>query len=290
MSNHPTLEIFYRQLVERLRAADIDSAGLEASLLMEHVTGYSRSEQIINAGSVVSDEQVADMDDLMQRRLRGEPLDNIIGNREFYGLTFRVTPEVLSPRPETELLVDYVLSQTTSEQSYRVLDLGTGSGAIIISILKSREKFQAVAIDLSEAALDVASGNAAFHDVSQRIEFMLGSWFEPVTGQFDFIISNPPYITNEAMDKLSVEVSVYDPHLALWGGADGLVAYNVIAKSAAQYLKLGGKLCLEIGCDQGQSVPDVLRLAGFDVLKVQKDLSGHDRCVIACAATNAPIS
>ena len=286
MSEPLTLEAMHRSVAKRLSAERFDPSGLEASLLLEYVTGLSRSEQIVNGRLDLPEKQIDQLETLLKRRLSGEPLDNILGSREFFGLKFRVTADVLSPRSETEMLVEYVLSQTKPDQSCRILDLGTGSGAISISILKSRENFEAVAVDLSDAALGVAGENAAMHDVDKRIEFLQGSWFEPVKGKFDFIISNPPYITDQAMSALSPEVSGYDPHLALSGGQDGLTAYHSIAEHGLRYLKPDGKLCLEIGYDQGQSVPDLLKQADMKVLAVLKDLSVHDRCVIACAASS----
>ena len=160
-----------------------------------------------------------------------------------------------------------------------MLDLGTGSGAIIVSVLAEREDARGVAVDVSESALSVAVQNAATHGVSDRVSFMAGSWFDPVENRFDLILSNPPYITAEAMAGLESEVADYDPVLALSGGADGLVAYREIVAQAGGYLVADGLLMVEIGFDQGAAVRELFEAAGFEDVAVVQDLAGLDRVV-----------
>lgn len=177
------------------------------------------------------------------------------------------------------MLVETALKVTRSQPNVDILDLGTGSGAIIISIMAEASMAQATAIDTSEAALKIARENAKIHGVDARIDFLNGSWFRPVKRTYDIIISNPPYITRPAMEALSIEVKDFDPPLALSGGEDGLDAYREIITEAKTYLNPNGIILLEIGFDQGASVAALLKEAGFTNIVTEQDLAGHDRMV-----------
>jgi len=179
------------------------------------------------------------------------------------------------------MLVDTALAVLKNKADPRILDLGTGSGAIAISILAEIEEARGDAVDLSGAALKIAKENAAAHNVETRLTFHEGSWFAPVSGHYDIILSNPPYITAAAMNELDVEVAAFDPDLALHGGEDGLSAYRAIIAEAGRYLKPNGILLFEIGYDQGSSVSDLLKGAGFTDISIHKDLAGHDRMIKA---------
>lgn len=231
----------------------------------------------------VPPEAVAWIATLVQRRMSGESVGRIIGEREFYGLAFGLNAATLEPRPDTELLVDLALAALP--ENGRLLDLGTGTGCIPIAVLANRTDATGIATDLSADALEMARANATRHGLADRLSFAQGSWFEALSasddGAFDLITSNPPYITSAAIETLDTGVKDFDPRLALDGGLDGLAPYRVIAAEAPRFLGHGGRVMVEIGYDQGQSVPILFAAAGFADIAVHKDLNGLDRVVEA---------
>ncbi len=270
-----------RSIITQFREAGLETPDLDARALIMAATGFTHTDLIARSRDYPSAETLDLIEGYAARRLAGEPVDHILGYREFYGRRFKVSKDVLSPRPETEMLVDAALAMLKDKPKARILDLGTGSGAIVTSILAEAKHVEGVAIDLSKAALDIARENSAAHNVQDRLTLLEGSWFAPVSGRFDIILSNPPYITAEAMESLDIEVKGFDPDLALRGGKDGLTAYRAIIAEAANHLSPDGFLLLEIGYDQGRSVSDLLARANFSDISVQKDLSGHDRMIKA---------
>lgn len=242
----------------------------------------------------VSDADAARVADLLRRRMAGESVARIIGERDFYGLPFRLSPATLEPRPETELLVDLALQALPP--AGRLLDLGTGTGCIPVAILANRPDARGVATDLNPDALSMARENAERNGVALQLAFAQGNWFEALPspppfsgggrmgapgGDFDIITSNPPYITSAVVETLAPEVKDFDPRLALDGGPDGLAPYRVIAAQAGSYLKPDGKLLVEIGFDQGMAVAGLLDEHGFADILIHKDLNGLDRVVQA---------
>lgn len=217
------------------------------------------------------------------RRLAGEPVSRIIGEREFWGLKFGLNEATLDPRPETELLVAEAIALVEKLSTPKVLDLGTGSGAIAIAIASAVTRAKVMATDTSEVALDMARRNAGRHGLAPRIDFRQGNWWQavPHTEKFDLIVSNPPYIATEQIDTLQPEVRLFDPKLALDGGWDGLEPYRAIAVQAPRRMNAGGHLLLEIGANQGETVTRILSRTGFSQIEVQKDLAGLDRLVLA---------
>jgi len=278
-SDTKLLTFIKRDLIKRFRAANLETPDLEARLIMMHVTGLTHLDLITAPSHILSSKNMSDIYALADRRLQGEPLDHIFGYKAFYGRQFCVSKDVLSPRPETEMLVSAALEIIKSNPEARLLDLGTGTGAIIISIIVEAPHTQGFAVDISSSALTIAAKNARMHKVEDRLIFAQGSWFNSVKGQFDIILSNPPYITDVAMESLDVSVKDYDPAIALKGGVDGLEAYRVILFEAQPYLNLLGTLVVEIGYDQGQAVAALFEEAGFGAIEIIKDLSGHDRVV-----------
>ncbi|MEP3889078.1 MAG: peptide chain release factor N(5)-glutamine methyltransferase [Hellea sp.] len=270
-----------RDLTAQFRKAGLETADLDARLLIMAATGLSHTDIIMRADEILQTETQYLIAQYAKRRLAGEPIDHILGYREFYGREFEVNKDVLSPRPETEMLVDAALEILKDKPDARILDLGTGSGAIIISILAEAQQVQGIAVDMSAAALSVARENAKTHKVNERLSLLEGSWFGPAEGRFDIILSNPPYITDTAMGELSIEVSEFDPDLALRAGEDGLIAYHAIISEASNYLIPGGTLLFEIGYDQGRSVSQLLENHHFTSISIVKDLSGHDRMIKA---------
>jgi len=238
----------------------------------------------------VPEEAAATVAEFIRRRMTGESVARIIGEREFYGLAFKLNAATLEPRPDTELLVELALGALPA--AGRLLDLGTGTGCIPIAILANQPDATAVAVDLSADALGAARDNAERHGVNGRIEFLQGSWFEPLepsslkgdrgeVPMFDLIVSNPPYITSAVVETLEPEVRDFDPRLALDGGPDGLAPYRIIAAQAAEWLRPGGWLMVEIGHDQGAAVSALFIEAGFADIAVHRDLNGLDRVVTA---------
>lgn len=284
-----------RRIVKTLFAeAGFETAAIDARLLLQHATGYSHSMLIGQNQDIITADAVKALNGFCRRRLKGEPVDKILGFRAFYNYTFKVTHDVLTPRPETEALVDVALDVLADIPSPKILDLGTGSGAILITLLAELEHAFGIGTDISSKALMIAKLNAKANGVTARLSLLEGSWFDAVsrsenektaeTTLFDVIISNPPYITSAAMTALDIDVLNYDPRLALHGGADGLDAYRVIIGSAENYMKSEGVLLLEIGFDQGDSVSNLLKQAGYRHIRLQKDGAGQDRILSASRA------
>ncbi|MGH1369047.1 MAG: peptide chain release factor N(5)-glutamine methyltransferase [Maritimibacter sp.] len=211
---------------------------------------------------------------LLNRRVAREPMSHILGYRDFWTHRFKVTKDVLDPRPDTETLV----AEALNTRFDKVLDLGTGSGCILISLLAERPSTQGVGVDLSPAALDVARENANAIGVAQRSTFLQGHWFAPITTRFDLIVSNPPYIGAAAMPRLAPELS-FEPRMALTDEADGLDAYREITQNAAEYLTAKGRLMVEIGFDQATQVRALFEAAKFQNVTVIQDINGRDRVV-----------
>lgn len=263
------------------------SAALDAKLLTGHGLRLDALQLATRENEPVPEESAAAVAELIRRRMTGESVARIIGEREFYGLAFTLNAATLEPRPDTELLVDLALGALPA--GGRLLDLGTGTGCIPIAILANQPDASAVAVDLSADALVGARVNAERHGVDGRIGFLQGNWFEALftspqgrSGErFDLIVSNPPYITSAVVETLEPEVKDFDPRLALDGGPDGLAPYRIIAAQAADWLRPGGWLMVEIGHDQGAAVSALFIEAGFADVAVSRDLNGLDRVVSA---------
>jgi release factor glutamine methyltransferase len=227
--------------------------------------------------------QAEDCADAISRLITGEPLSRVLGFAEFYGLDFDLSPDTLDPRQDTETLVDHALShiENMGDTPLRILDIGTGSGCIIVSVLhEARLKTHTgVATDLSPGALNMARHNAQKHGVADRIDFIQTEWARGIEGMFDLILSNPPYIRRDVIPNLDSNVTKYDPILALDGGEDGLDAYRAILTETKTLLKPGGKILLEIGFDQGESVPRLVAKQGATRTRVHPDLGGNPRVV-----------
>jgi release factor glutamine methyltransferase len=278
-----TLNSAKRFITQQFRGAELDRPELDARLLVMHALDIDHADMIARGTEFLPPEALDKIRRLADRRLSGQPIDYILGCREFYGRPFKISKDVLSPRPETEGLVDAALQSLRADSALRCLDLGTGSGAIIISLLAERPLWRGAASDISSAALAIAKDNAQTHRIESRLELLQGSWFDAVQGHYDLIISNPPYIDGAHMAALPDEVSNYDPALALSGGPDGLDAYRILAAQSQSYLHAGGRLMLEIGYDQKHTVTELLIREGFKAVACHQDLSGHDRIITARA-------
>lgn len=277
-----TIGAAWREVRDRFRKAGLDTPELDARLLAQRVFAVDAMGLVRREREAVPNDKLRELDQFAQRRLVGEPISRIAAEKEFWGLKFGLNDATLVPRPETEQLVEEGLALISGKKGARILDLGTGSGAIIISIVEALPKSKGYATDISEDALAAARQNAQRHGVAERIEFRHGPWWQavPHTELFDLVVSNPPYIATDAIAELSPEVRVFDPKAALDGGFDGLDAYRAIAAQAARRLNPGGKLLLEIGFNQGEAVSRMFLRAGFGRVEVLKDLAGLDRVVL----------
>jgi len=273
----------WRELAHRFKEAGIKTASLDARLLLGHVLKMDQLQLITGEKQIVATAKLRELKELASRRLSGEPVARIFGEKEFYGLMFSLNEETLVPRPESELLVDLGLKILAGRKRARVLDLGVGSGCIGISLAVNLPDCQVVGVDVSAKALAVARINAGRHNVQNRVSFVRGSWFEPLGDEqrFDLIISNPPYIVRNEIKMLADEVSKHDPVRALDGGEDGLSAYRDIIGKAGKYLNKQGELLLEVGFDQGQNVGGLCLKAGFASIEKHCDLAGHVRVIKA---------
>ena len=261
----------------RLKAAGSDTPTLDARLLLQAAAALTREDLILGPDRPLMPEQRAAFEDFVARRERHEPVSRILGEREFYGRVFRVTPATLDPRPDTETIIEAALA--VMPKGPRLLDLGTGTGAIAITLLAERPDATGMATDLSPDALAVAAENAACLGVADRLALLEGSWFAPVSGIFDIILSNPPYIPVGEIAGLAPDVRNFDPTLALSGGADGLGPYRVIASGAASHLGGGGHVLVEIGAGQADDVEAIFAAQGFQTAGQHRDLGGHTRCL-----------
>jgi release factor glutamine methyltransferase len=264
-----------------LRKKSVESPRLEAQILLAHALGCTRIELYVRHDEEPAESQRQAFREMIKKRAEGMPVAYLVGFREFFSLPFAVSPAVLIPRPETETLVMEALRILKPLDSPRVLDLGTGSGCIAITIAKQHKTASLAAIDVSTAALEIAAGNAKRHGVSERVLFREGDRFAPVEGDvFDLIVSNPPYIAHDEFASLDPGVRDFEPRSALDGGSDGLEFYRHIAANAPRFLKPGGTVLVEIGMTQEPAVRALL--AGhLEVGKTYKDAGGRPRVVAA---------
>jgi len=269
-----------KQAGERLAAGGIETAALDARLLFQAASDLRHEDIVAEPDLMVPPDVAARFSTLIERRCEFEPVSRILGTREFYGRSFRVTPDVLDPRADTETLIGAVLGLVEGKGPLRILDLGTGSGAIAVTLLAELPGATAVASDLSAAALQVAKGNAEALGVADRASFVQANWFEGIGGKFDLIVSNPPYIPLGDIAGLAPDVREFDPARALDGGPDGLEAYRRLAAGARGHLAPSGSVVLEIGAGQENSVNELFTGQGFARKSCHFDLAGHIRCLV----------
>jgi len=264
----------YRQGVSALKEAGIEEASLDARLLLEEICGTDRTALYAHGEMEPDKEQEKRYLEKIGLRAKRIPLQHILGKTEFMGLAFQINGDVLCPRPDTEVLVEEVMRHLHDDM--RILDIGTGSGCILLSLLHYSNGCQGTGADVSEKALRVARENAKKLSI-ERACFVKSDLFENITGQFEIIVSNPPYIKSGDIEFLMPEVRDHDPRAALDGGEDGLFFYRKITEGAKGYLPGGGMLFYEIGCEQGEAVRRIMEEQGFREVEVLKDFSGLDR-------------
>ena len=271
-----------RAIAERFRAAGLESPELDARILIGHALGLDHAGLAAAEKEMLSDSRASQIEALAARRLAREPVARIIGEKEFWGLSFRVTPAVLVPRPETETVVELALALVDRSAPLRIADLGVGSGAILLALLSELPHARGTGIDIAADALDVARANAQRLGLAARADFALCD-FAAVEGAFDLIVSNPPYIPSGDIAALSPDVREYDPHQALDGGPDGLAAYRAIATIATRLLAPAGHIVVEIGAGQERAVSALFLQSGLAISVVRHDLSGIPRVLSATA-------
>lgn len=279
-----TWEALLKEGQEILEAAGIEEAGLDAWLLLEYESGKNRAYYFAHCKEEADEEIKTPYMEKIRKRAQHIPLQHLTHQGYFMGYEFFVNENVLVPRQDTEVLVEEALSLIKEKEVPQILDMCTGSGCILLSILLEREDALGTGVDLSEKALSVAEKNRETYHLETRAELIKSDmfqsgYFEGKKESFDIIVSNPPYIPTEEIEKLQAEVRFHDPFMALDGKEDGLYFYRIIAKNAGEYLKPGGFLACEIGCDQGEDVKKMLESCGFSDVKVIKDLAGLDRVV-----------
>jgi release factor glutamine methyltransferase len=224
---------------------------------------------------------VAAFDAFVARRVKREPVAYILGRREFWSLEFEVSPAVLIPRPDTETVVEAALAELKMSPPARILDLGTGSGAILVALLSEWPRATGIGIDKSEVALAVAGRNAERNGVAARVAFHVGDWTEGITERFDLVVSNPPYVTDAELAALDPDVRDHEPALALAGGVSGLDSIERIAAALPDVLAPKGRAIVEIGCEQGATVSGVFTKSGLEIVRIARDLAGRERAVVA---------
>ena len=270
-----TVQEALRSATSMLIQENVPNAAGEARHLMAAALGVGKDRVTLHLQDALGDIEEAAFFESILARQNGHPVSHLLGGRDFYDRWFIVNEDVLDPRPETEVLVQ----QALSEPFVDVLDLGTGSGAILLTLLAEREDAIGVGIDISETVLDVASRNADALGVSVRVHFEVSDWYGGVGGEYDLIVSNPPYIAVDEMPLLQREVQQFEPRIALTDEADGLTFYRTIAAGAPLHLRPGGRLMVEIGPTQAAAVSEMTRQAGLTHIKVIPDLDGRDRVV-----------
>lgn len=261
----------------RLRAAGVPDPARDARLLLAHAASVDATRITLIAPEEIAPEISERYEHLIALRAVRVPVSQLVGERAFYGRAFKVSRDVLDPRPETETLIEAALSAPFG----RVLDLGVGSGCILVTLLAEVPTAHGVGIDLSEAACLQASANVALHGVVERAEIVQSDWFDAVTGRFDLIVANPPYLAQSEMADVAPELSLHEPAMALTDGGDGLSAYRVIAGRAQEYLSANGRVLVEFGWQQAADVRAIFQASGWATTEILVDLDGRDRVLCA---------
>ena len=288
MGAEQTLEAVQRRMMQQLKTQHHRTAPLDARLLLEHASGLSSTDLAMQAKQEADATLIHDAQALVALRLTGMPVAKIIGHKEFWGRRFHVSPAVLDPRPDSETLIVAALALLAEDKAFRLIDLGTGSGCLLLTLLAERPLAHGLGIDKSRAALSLARRNAHCLklglDLSlglrQRVALRHGDWLHGVNATADMIIANPPYIESDTIDRLDRDVRLFDPRLALDGGSDGIGPYHALIAPSFQCLTGGGHLLLEIGVTQAEAVSALMAAAGFADISLRQDLAGRDRVLI----------
>lgn len=277
-----TISSLLNWTVNYFKSKNIESARLDAEVLLSHVLGQERIYLYVHFDELMEQTELSQFREYVKKRAQHMPVAYIIGEREFMGLPFKVTKDTLIPRPDTEILVENVLANVDKDKEIEIVDIGTGSGAIILSLLVNLPKAQGKTVDIASKAIEIAKENAVNLQVNDRCEFFVGDLFVPLKGEkFDVIVSNPPYIPQKDIATLNVDVKSYEPVSALTDGGDGLSYYRRLLSEGKKYLKENGFIALEIGIYQALAVKQIALENGWKNIKIIKDYAGIDRVVLA---------
>lgn len=280
-----TITEILKQMTDRLSAVGIDTANLDARVLLAEVLGCKPLDLFLDPDKELTADQQDRLEQYVDARLARQPVSQILGEKEFWSLTFKITPDTLTPRPDSETLIEVALKHIDDvNRPLHILDLGTGTGCLLLSLLHECPKASGVGVDVSEAALQVATENVQRLGLSERANLRLGSWTDPLSDEdkFDIILCNPPYIADADRDTLAPEVADHEPGTALFAGPDGLDDYRLLAGLIPRHLSDTGIGILEIGADQSDDVQHIFAKAGCQQIRTYPDLAGRDRCVVFC--------
>ena len=269
----------YLDIKTRLASAGIDTADLEARILLEDIAGVGRSEFLFQRDKPLPSKIESQINVIIERRIAGESLGRVLGYRDFWKSRFYLSADTLEPRPDTEIIIEEVLKE--QKQPKNILDLGTGTGCILLSLLQEYPNAKGVAVDMAAGACAAAKGNAVRLGLQNRVSILNGSWFDPIPqgSKFDVIVSNPPYIPSQEIRNLQLEVKNHDPILALDGGEDGLSPYKFLCTNLKKYLETDGIVVFEFGAGQEDDIVRIVEESGATLIRTAKDLSGHVRAV-----------
>jgi release factor glutamine methyltransferase len=281
MSDFMSLKSCFVHTKQRLKAAGIAEYDPDSWLLCAFSLKISRLDLITNPEKIVSQTAYNFLEENIKKRLLGIPIYRIIGQKEFYKIDLKLSPETLEPRSDTEIIIDQLIDFIGDlNKPLHILDLGTGTGAIALALLSQFKNAIALGVDISSEALETASQNAILNGLDARFKTLKSNMFDEVTSRFDVIVSNPPYIAHHIITTLAPEVKNHDPLTALDGGFDGLEFYRVLASHSHHYLKENGVVCVEIGYDQAIAVHRIFENKGYTLIELRKDLGGHDRAMV----------
>ena len=266
-----------KKLSKNFSISGIETSELDARLILKEILSFDDKELIINENYNIPERFIKEIFAIGERRLKGEPISKIFKKRNFYKSTFIISNEVLDPRPETELVVEIANNFIKKNEVKNILDLGTGSGCILLSILKENKMINGLGIDLSKEAINIAQKNSKKLQLDKQSNFLISNWMEAINFKYDIVVSNPPYIASKEIEKLSKEVKNFDPFLSLDGGDDGLNCYRVIVEDLKRVINKNAIIIIEIGYNQSNSVEEIFKNNDFKLLKKYNDINGLDR-------------
>ena len=271
------LKEIQRKLYNNFLTIGIETPELDARIILKEVLSLDDKDLILKESLDIPEEMIEKIITIESRRLNGEPISKIFKKRDFYNSTFVISNDVLDPRPETELIVEIANSYINRNEVKNILDLGTGSGCILLSILKENRMINGLGIDLSKEAISIAKQNSKKLNLETRSNFLVSNWMNSVNYKYDLVVSNPPYIASEDIKKLSKSVKIYDPILSLDGGEDGLNSYRLIASDLKRIISMNALIIIEIGYNQSLEVIDIFKKNDFKLIKKYNDINGLDR-------------
>lgn len=271
------LKEIQRKLCNNFSTIGIETPELDARIILKEVLSLDDKDLILKESLDIPEEMIEEIITIESRRLNGEPISKIFKKRDFYNSTFIISNDVLDPRPETELIVEIANNYINKNEVKNILDLGTGSGCILLSILKENRMINGLGIDLSKEAISIAKQNSKKLNLETQSNFLVSNWMSSVNYKYDLVVSNPPYIASEDIKKLSKSVKIYDPILSLDGGDDGLNSYRLIASDLKRIIGMNALIIIEIGYNQSLQVIDIFKKNDFKLIKKYNDINGLDR-------------